>query len=181
MFERQKFNVDHKEFWLATEGVKRKLILSRSSVWLDLARSRCLWVTLTPATHSIVKQDLVWFAAICCKLWRHSSMEVWWITHYNMAEYGRVMPWFLWKRWVTLTAAHPLVSSQLTHHPLNLLPEYPARPPLVATLESKLTNNDLFLLAQTPPTDFITWVSLLLSWMVQRRSFSNIYEDVFRV
>ena len=61
---------------------------------------------------------------------------------HNKAEYGRVMPWFLWKRWVTLTAAHPLVSSQLTHHPLNLLPEYPARPPLVATLESKLTNND---------------------------------------
>ena len=122
VYERQKFNVDHKEFWLATEGVKRKLILSRSSVWLDLARSRCLWVTLTPATHSIVKQDLVWFAGICCKLWWHSSMEVWWITRYNMAEYGRVMPWFLWKRWGTLTAAHPLVSSQLTHHPLNLSP-----------------------------------------------------------
>ena len=101
---------------------------------------------------------------VCCNLLRHSSMEVWWITHYNMAEYGRVMPWFLWKRWVTLTAAHPLVSSQLTHHPLNLLPEYPARPPLVATLESKLTNND-FRSFSSRTTHWFYYLNVLASFL----------------
>ena len=172
MYERQEFNVDHKEFWLATEGVKRKLILSRSSVWLDLARSRCLWVTLTPATHSIVKQDLVWFAGICC------GTVVW---KYGGSQYGRV-----WKG----DAMVPLekVSDSDSCSPTSQQSTHPPPTQFIAHRWLPLWNPswqtmilDLFLLAPTPPADFITWISLLLSWMVQRRSFSNIYEDVFRV